>query len=494
MDEVARPRWLVRSLTFICFALAVAGNCRADISLATIFSDHMVLQQDSSVKIWGMTDPGTEIVVKFIDQTASGTANARGQWSVSIQTPKAGGPYKLEVSAKAGEPKIVLTDVMVGEVWICSGQSNMEWPVEAASNPEKEIDAAKEFANVRLFTIEHHAMTQAQSEFGKCEQWSVCSPETVRKFSAAAYFFGRKLNKELNIPIGLVDSSWGGTACESWTSIDAMQDVPEFEPLLKHWRETEDPTNPNRPSNLFNGMISPLKGFVVRGVVWYQGEANVERGRQYAQLFPRMIGCWRKTLAEGRPMPFLFVQIAPFRYQSAPPEALPEIWDAQLKTFRTVENVGIVVTTDIGNIRDIHPGNKQDVGDRLANWAMEKCYRDLRPADAAPFHHCGPIYRSCRVEGSLIRIEFDSAIGLKTRDDQPPTHFIICGSDEKFVSAVARIDGETVIVEAPQVLEPVAVRFAWTDTAEPNLINAAGLPASPFRTDDFKLLSNDKDY
>jgi sialate O-acetylesterase len=494
MEVVSQIRRLARCVVLLGFALCLADRCPADISLATIFSDHMVLQQNSSVKIWGKAEPGDEIVVTFVDQTALGTANARGQWSVTIHTPKAGGPFKLEVCVKGGEPKIVLTDVLVGEVWICSGQSNMEMPVEAASNPEKEIDAAKEFSNIRLFTIEHHAMNQAQTEFGRCEQWSVCSPESIRSFSATAYFFGRKLNRELNVPIGLIDSTWGGTTIEAWTSMEALQDVPEFEPLLKHWREIEDPTNPNRPANLFNGMISPLRGFVLRGVIWYQGEANVERGRQYAQIFPRMIGCWRKTLAEGRPFPFLFVQLAPFRYPSAPAEALPELWDAQLKTFRTVQDVGMVVTTDIGNIRDIHPGNKQDVGDRLANWALEKCYQDLRPDDASPIQHSGPIYRSSQVDGSLIRIEFDSASGLKTKDDEAPTHFSICGSDGKFVSAVAKIEGETVIVKAPEVSEPVAVRFAWTDTAEPNLVNGAGLPASPFRTDDFKLLSNDRDY
>lgn len=484
---------------WVCLAwvlLPQVGQANPDVTLAPIFSDHMVLQQESVCKIWGMADPGDEIVVTFQDQSAQATANAKGQWIAAIQTPKAGGPYKLEVSRKSGEPKIVLSDVMVGEVWICSGQSNMEWPVEGAENPEKEIDSAKDFPQIRLFTIEHHAMLQPQTEFGRCLQWSACSPDSVRAFSATAYFFGRSLQKHYNVPIGLIDTSWGGTPCEAWTAESTLEENPMFSGLLKAWRENTDPNathHPHRPGILYNGMIAPLQGFAFRGAIWYQGESNVGRGEQYATLFPALIHSWRKHLAQGHAFPFLFVQIAPFRYQGQDPEALAEIWDAQLKTYRTLENVGMAVTTDIGNVRDIHPTNKQEVGARLALWAVHLAYQDRVGNDAAQAVFSGPLFRECQIVGSKIQVRFDFTGGqLKPRDDQKLSHFTICGSDQKFVPAQAEIDGDSVWVSSPEVSEPVAVRFAWSDSAEPNLVNAAGLPASPFRTDQFPLKSAGK--
>jgi sialate O-acetylesterase len=475
---------------FIWPALAVSAvACQTDVTLAPIFSDHMVLQQESTTKVWGKAAAGEEIVVTFNEQVVTGTAGADGNWSVSIQTPKAGGPHKLEVSRKAGEPKIVLTDVMVGEVWICSGQSNMEWPVTASANPEKEIDAAKEFPNVRLFTIQHNLMLQPQTDFGRCTQWSVCSPESVKSFSATAYFFGRQLNKQLNVPIGLINTSWGGTPAESWASESCLKEAGGFDNLFERWAANQDPNNPHRPGVLYNGMIAPISGFAFQGAIWYQGESNVGRGVEYSRLFPTMIRCWRSQLAGGRPFPFLFVQIAPFRYGGQDVEAMPEVWDAQFKTLRTVDATGMVVTTDIGNIADIHPANKQDVGGRLSLWALATAYRDRLPAGTELQTFSGPLFRELKIEGAKARLAFDHATGLKSRDGQPLGHFTICGADEKFVPAQAEIDGESILVWADGVTDPTAVRFAWTDTAEPNLVNGAGLPASPFRTDSFKLKS-----
>jgi sialate O-acetylesterase len=469
------------------------GACQADVTLAPIFSDHMVLQQQSTTRIWGKAAPGEEIVVTFNEQVVNGTANADGNWSIPIQTPKAGGPHKLEVSRKAGEPKIVLTDVMVGEVWICSGQSNMEWPVTAAANPEKEIDAAKEFPQVRLFTIHHNLMLQPQTDFGRCNQWGGCSPESIKSFSATAYFFGRALNRQLNVPIGLINTSWGGTPCESWTSEECLKAGGSFGGLFERWTANQDPNNPHRPGVLYNGMIAPLAGFAFRGAIWYQGESNVGRGEEYARMFPTMIKCWRNNLAGGQAFPFLFVQIAPFRYGGQDPEAMPEVWDAQFKSLRSVEATGMVVTTDIGNVADIHPANKQDVGNRLSLWALHLAYRGMMPEGTTAPVFSGPLYREQVVEGKKIRLRFDHAEGgLKTRDGQAPSFFTICGADEKFVPAQAEIDGDSLLVWAEGVEAPVAVRFAWLDTAEPNLVNQAGLPASPFRTDNFTLKSAGK--
>jgi sialate O-acetylesterase len=240
-------------------------------------------------------------------------------------------------------------------------------------------------------------------------------------------------------------------------------------------------------------MIAPLSGFAFRGAIWYQGESNVGRGEEYARMFPTMIKCWRNNLAGGQAFPFLFVQIAPFRYGGQDPEAMPEVWDAQLKTLRSVESTGMVVTTDIGNIADIHPTNKQDVGIRLSQWAVHLAYRGWLPEGTAVPAYSGPLYREQAVEGNKIRVRFEHAEGgLKSRDGQSLAHFTVCGADEKFVPAQVEIDGDSLLVWANEVPAPVAVRFAWTDTAEPNLVNQAGLPASPFRTDSFVLKSAGK--
>jgi sialate O-acetylesterase len=459
---------------------------QGDAILAPIFADNMVLQQQSDVKIWGDTTPGETIAVRFGEQRVTGVANQEGRWSVILQTPTAGGPHQIVVDGTAGGPSIVLTNVMVGEVWICSGQSNMEWPVVAAADAATEIAAAQEFPQVRLFTIEYNLQPQPQTRFGGCHtRWSVCSPESVSSFSAVAYAFGRELNRRLGVPIGLIHSASGGSPCEAWTCVACLRGRGAFEDLLRRGEEDQSPGNWRRPGILYNGMIAPLRGFRFQGVIWYQGEDNVGRGQEYAELFPTMIRCWRKELADNRAFPFVFAQIAPCRYTEQAPSALPEIWDAQLKTFRATENVGMAVTTDLGDLANVHPTNKVDVGLRLAKWALHLGYREAMVGDAGEPTFSGPIYRSYAREGQQIRLSFDFCDGpLQTRDGRPPSHFTIAGADGKFLPADARIDGETVLVGAPGVAEPVAVRFAWSDTAEPNLINAAGLPASPFRTDD----------
>lgn len=475
-----------------CVALAIQGlagsRVDADITLAKIFSDNMVLQRNSSVNIWGTAEANQNLEIAFLDQKIAVAADAKGNWSARLITSTPGGPYQLEVATVDGAPKIVLSNVMVGEVWLCSGQSNMEWPMTTVKNSDQEIEDAKDFGNLRLFTVVKDASPAQLDEFANVEVWQVCSSESVREFSATAYFFGRELSKQLNgIPIGLIDSSWGGTPAEAWVSRTSLTAKPVFEPMLKYWDEKPGNDNQNRPGFLYNGMIAPLKGSKISGVIWYQGESNNGRGFQYRTLLPSLIADWRTTFANPE-LPFLFVQIAPFRYESTSPSALPEIWDAQLHTLKTVSNTGMAVTTDIGDFKDIHPPNKQDVGIRLAQIALKQVYKNdsfvNRPV-------IGPIYHSHRVEGNKVRIKFEHAgNGLKSPDNAELSEFLICGDDQKFVPAKATIlDGEQIEVWSESVANPVAVRFAWKDTPSPNLFNSEMLPASPFRTDDWELES-----
>jgi len=493
-------------IVFIALALWLGGGAllRGDISLSKVFTDHMVLQQNSLVKVTGTAEPRQRLSVKFAKQVSMVTANSKGEWLATIRTPGAGGPFELEVAAEAGELKVALSNVMVGDVWVCAGH-NMEWPVSKSLNAETEIQLSKNFPQLRLFSVDHSASVVPLTEFSKVDPWRICSPETVRDFSATAYYFGRELSRALKhedqtlaIPIGLIDCSWESSVCEAWSSRASLEAVESLAPLLRHWDENDElPTVQNRPGNLYNGMIAPLKGFPIRGVIWYQGEANHGRGHQYATLFPTLIGDWRQAFGNEK-MPFYFVQLAPYRYQDESPQGLPEIWDAQLRTLKSVPNTGMVVTTDIGNAEEIHPKNKQEVGRRLSLIALSDCYLD--PSDAKDetkkkLVASGPIYDSMSIQNDRIRIEFKHSQGLAIDNrDQELVSFLICGEDRKFYPAQATIKGESVEVRSENVSKPIAVRFAWDDSAEPNLVNGAGLPASPFRTDEFPLQSQSRDF
>ncbi len=487
---------------YIAASLDGAAVLHADISLPKIFSDHMVLQRDSRVRVWGTADPGQQLTVKFSGKECKATASTEGEWSVNITTPGAGGPFELEVTADGGGPKVVFSDVLVGDVWLCSGQDNMELKVSESLNAQTEIEQSKNFPYIRLFAVGDHATAQPLSDFHKVVPWSVCSPETVKDFSATAYFFGREISRQLSgedhrcVPIGLIDASWGGTVCEAWTSRESMENVSQLVPLLKHWDETANQlTSPNRPGLLYNGMIAPITRFPIRGIIWYQGEANVERGAQYATLFPTLIKDWRKNFGLGE-IPFYFVQLAPYRYNQKSAESLAEIWDAQLNTLKSVPNTRMVVTTDIGNLLELNPKNKQEVGRRLALAALADVYAGQLPTGTEKPGYSGPIYDTMSIDQDRIRITFKHVHdGLRIANDDPElTCFLICGEDKKFVPAVAKIDGQRVEVSSPEVKNPIHVRFAWSDTAQPNLVNSDGLPASPFRTDDFTLISEGRDF
>jgi len=475
-----------------------------------IFGDHMVIQQGPRAVLWGWAEPGEQVTVTGSWPGAHWQVKAdeKGNWLVRFDSPPAGGPYTITLTAGN---TVRLEDVLVGEVWICSGQSNMAWPVRAAQDAEKEI-AAADYPQIRLFTVGRKVAEQPQAD---CQgNWQVCNSQSVADFSAVGYFFGRELHTNLSVPVGLINASWGGTPAEAWTPREALEKNPEFAPILERydravasypetlkrykqrlaqWQEIArkaraqgkavprrpsapfGPDHPHSPAGLFNGMIRPLIPLAIRGVIWYQGEANTGRAYQYRYLFPAMIQAWRDAWQQGQ-FPLLFVQIAPYRGYA---EGLcPELQEAQLLTLRSVPNTGMVVTTDIGNIEDIHPRNKQDVGKRLAMWAFVKAYGQARICS-------GPLYRSMQVEGNKIRLFFDHTAGALVAHDGPLREFTIAGADRKFVPAQAAIEGQSVIVWSKQVPQPVAVRFAWRNTAEPNLFNKVGLPASPFRTDDW---------
>ncbi|HLQ45318.1 MAG TPA: sialate O-acetylesterase, partial [Planctomycetaceae bacterium] len=379
--------------------------------------------------------------------------------------------------------ELKLTDVLIGEVWVASGQSNMEMSVAASVNPQEEIAAAK-YPSIRLFHVKKTPAVTPAAEVVLDRDWSECSPATIGNFSAVAYFFGRHLHKELNVPVGLINTSWGGTAIEPWTPIagfDSVESLKGIAAAAKAQQENPGDVKPHQgaPTHLYNGMVHALVPFGIRGAIWYQGESNRGQGVAYEQRMHALINGWRTVWNQGD-FPFLYVQLAPWKYvkppMTDPQNLLPQIWEAQTKVL-AMKNTGMAVTTDITNLDDIHPKNKQDVGKRLALWALAKTYGQ------SDLVYSGPLYKSMKVEGNKVRIEFDHAGGgLKARDGKALSWFTIAGKEGDFVEATATIDGNSVIVSSDKIAEPAAVRFGWDQLAEPNLANAEGLPASPFRT------------
>jgi len=459
---------LAMPLAVCLVALCCTAPAAAEVSLPALFADHMCLQREIEIPVWGWAEQGEKVTVTLGDNSAETTAGADGKWMVKLPKMAAGGPHTLTVK---GASEIKISDVLVGEVWVCSGQSNMEWTMTRVFNPEEEIAQAK-YPQIRLFKVGRATPDEPAKD---CEgQWAACSPQSVAGFSAVAYYFGRKLHEELDVPVGLINTSWGGTVCEAWTSAEKLKEEPDFDPIVKRGAASQG--GPNRAGVLYNGMIAPLIPYAMRGAIWYQGESNLSRAVQYRKLFPTMITDWRERWGQGD-FPFLFVQLAPFRYRGQDQRNYAELCEAQRLTL-SLPNTGMAVTNDIGNLRDIHPKNKEDVGERLALWALAMTY------EQKDLVHSGPLYKSMEVEGDKARIHFDHAgSGLASRDGEPLRDFMIAGKDQQFVPAEAKIDGETVVVWSEAIREPAAVRFAWSDSAQPNLMNAEGLPASSFRTD-----------
>lgn len=546
-------RVLVEWLSVCFVSMLMATNSSAEVKLPAIFGDHMVLQEQKTIHIWGTADPGERIRVLLGKDHAKAKADTQGKWRVNMKALKSG--TEALTLTIAGKNIITFTDVLVGDVWVASGQSNMAFDIKSASTGAEAIKSANQ-PLIRLFTVPRLTSINPQSDIGPIQngsqgKWLVCTPESLASgFSAVAYFFGRDIERFTGKPVGLIHSSWGGTPAEAWTSLEGLakdailakyldqhkkllagydaasaaypQVLADFKAKDAEWNQVSKPINDaamkqwhaqadaasvagqpeppfphlvpepqkpdlaggaGHPTALFNGMIAPLIPYAIKGAIWYQGEANGSRGTEYRVLFPRMIDSWREKWGEGD-FPFLFVQLPDF---NSPWGLLRE---AQLKTL-SLPNTGMVVAIDVGTPKNVHPPYKETVGDRMALVGEHVAYgKDLV--------YSGPIYKSMHIEDSAIRITFDQIgsgliIGsapVKGRDMATVSTselqtFTIAGADRQWFSAEAKIDGDTVVVSSPQVKTPVAVRYGWDPPPVCNLYNKDGLPASPFRTDDW---------
>lgn len=446
--------------------LTMTTPALADVYLPSIFSDNMVLQQNSTVTIWGFAKAGEPVRITpgWSDESYSLKAPSPGNWQLEIQTPGAGGPYDIVVE---GYNSFTIRNVLIGEVWFVSGQSNMEWTARMGIvDAEKEI-AASDYPQIRLFSTAH--MTAYHPQMHLIGRWKECSPESMVDFSAVAYFFGRKLHKELNVPIGLINSSWGGTPAEAWTPQKDVMKNPILRDISKNMPEV--PWGPVRAGSLYNAMVAPIKPFRIRGALWYQGEANVGHHETYDELLETMITSWRREW--GYDFPFYFAQIAPWKYGDGDSGAAMRY--CQSEVLR-VPGTAMVVTSDtVDDITDIHPQNKQEVGRRFANIALSDAYgRELGIVRS-------PVFERAVVEGQSVRVYFRHAENGLTSRNGPPTHFEICGSDGIYHPASATIEESTVLVESDSVTNPAGIRFAWHSEAIPNLFNQEGLPVSVFK-------------
>ncbi len=508
------------TLGLICPAIA-----QAELSLPHFFSDHMVLQRERAAAIWGTATPGSKVTVEFKGHTANANADSEGHWKVAMETGAADAQGKT-LTVQSGGESVAIHDVLVGEVWLASGQSNMVFSMNRVP-AYADVITKSDHPPIRMFNAPTVTAIEPQDNIDG--QWTLCSPETVPGYSAVAFFFARKLHAELGIPIGVIKSAWGGKPVETFTSREALNTLPgakalvdavvqadssyddakaqvAYQSRLDQWeaaaaerrkqpaaerkRLPRKPTKPKRPLNtegkpgvLFNSMINPFVGYTMRGAIWYQGEANAKHGAvPYDRTLPLMIGDWRRRW--GDDFSFYFVQLANFREPSTQP-GTPDPWallqDRMRRVLDTTPKTGMAVINDVGEAKDIHPKNKKDPGERLARWALAKDYgRDLI--------YCGPLYKSSKVAGGAIRVTFDqSGGGLRSRNDGKLQRFEIAGKDRVWHWADAKVDGDdSVLVSSADVPAPVAVRYAWaSNPAGANLVNSDGLPASVFRTDDW---------
>ena len=503
-------------LIIVVVLLLAATGVRANVSLPDVISDSMVLQQKQRVPIWGIADASETVTVRFAGQSKKTIASSEGKWLVKLDPMRGNAtPATMIIS---GKNTIELTNILVGEVWLVAGQSNMQRLLSETANGEAAI-AAADHPQIRLFNVSRQvAFKHAPPPLAR---WLVCSPQTVKEFSAAGYYFGVELEKELHVPIGLINSSYGGSQAEAWTPVEYLLASGDLRPTvertriwdeerprvrvaydeaLKKWRAEADkavaagarpspsPTVPDAlreyriASSIYNGMIAPLIPFYIRGAIWYQGESNEARAQQYELLLPTMIKAWRERWGEGN-FPFGIVQLPSYRDQK--PEPADEPWshvrEAQRRTAMNTANTGLIVTIEIGEARDIHPKNKLDVGKRMARWALVDVY-------GRKMTRSGPVFREAKITGSKIVVKFDEAgAGLKIRDGDKLDEFAIAGTDHKWHWASARIVSKnTIEVWSDVVPQPVAVRYAFNNNPRhPNLTNETGLPAAPFRTDNW---------
>jgi sialate O-acetylesterase len=512
------------ALLFFLVPVLVSGfvpvsSAQAQVTLPKILSDHMVVERGLPVHVWGMAAPNEPVSVSFRGETRSTTASELGRWSLYLKPGAAGGPFQMTITGTApgtgtpaagggpqtmnatGPQTITLSDVLVGDVWVASGQSNMEFMMHQAATAGQDLPRA-DIPDIRLLVVKKAASLYPKDDIDT-DGWAASSPESAKNFSAVAWYFAREIASQEHVPVGVIDSTWGGTPGEAWTRMTALGEDAALMPLFISWgRMTEgEPDallreeNKQRlideakaegnpapvfpwvptleswgPGMLWNGMIAPLTPFAIRGVLWYQGESNspLQRAPLYGRIFRTLIEDWRHEWGVGD-FPFLYVQIANFK--STPAEDWAVLREQQLKTL-ALRNTAMAVTIDIGNPDDVHPTDKVDVGLRLARAARALSYGEK-------IEHSGPLYRQAAPESAAIRIWFDHAEGLTARGGAA-TGFEVAGADGKFVPATAAIEGETVVVSSPDVAQPVFVRYGWANSPECNLFNSDGLPASPF--------------
>jgi len=500
----------MRNLFLVLIFFSVQFSLKAQVKLPALVSDNMVLQQNAKVNLWGWASPNEKINIQLGWQNTpiEVIADSAGNWKIAVDTPQ--GSEKAYSIAINATNTIVLNNILIGEVWICSGQSNMYFPVgkedktwkTGVVNYQEEIKKAN-YPNIRLFTVLTKASPKPLDDV--TGSWKSCSPITIPSFSAVAYFFGRDLYEKLKVPIGLISSSWGGTKAEAWTSQKVLEENPDFLSILEidaknekiHQEKLENYylnlknerlannndlsksefKKPKKEENktsyvLYNAMLYPLTNYTIKGAIWYQGESNAEQANLYKSLFPAMVKNWRSDWNQGD-FPFYYVQIAPHKGQNA------GIREAQLLSLKNIPNSGMVVTTDVGNATNIHPENKQAVGYRLALIARAKTYGENKLV------YSGPMYNHLKIKKNKVQLFFDDVDSGFKKPSEDLKEFEIAGDDKIFYPAFAKMDGKTIVVSSEKVKKPVAVRFAWKPVPEPNLFNAENLPASPFRTDDW---------
>ena len=457
---------------FVALFTLTAFFAQAETKLPSILGSHMVLQQGEVCPIWGWDDADAEVTVSFAGQKHTAKVGDDGRWQINLTAMKANAEGRT-LTVK-GSTVVELKDVLVGEVWLCSGQSNMEWTVARSTNAKEEIANAKH-PLIRHIKIPHRPSAKPESDV-KAGGWQPCTPAVVGNFTAVGYYFARNLQDELEVPIGLIGSNWGGTRIEPWIPPVGFKSVPALktnfaDKLDEFPAKRGNGVNHQSPLALYNGMIHPLLPYTIKGALWYQGESNNGEGMLYFSKMRALISGWR-SVWHNADMPFLFVQLAPYKY-GGDPKRLPGIWQAQLDTLK-VPHTGMAVTTDIPTLGNIHPPNKQDVGKRLALWALAKDYgkKDIV--------YSGPLFKSMKVEGGRAILDFDHAEGIKSRDNKPLTHFELLTADGKWFPAGAYVHEGKVIISSKAVRNPISVRFGWDQLATPNLVNGAGLPASPF--------------
>ncbi len=447
--------------------------------LAPLFQDHAVLQREKPVPVWGRAAPGEHVSVSFAGQTVGATAGPEGRW-IAVLAPLAENASGADLTVGGKTASVTLHDIVVGEVWLCSGQSNMEFAVDDGSPAYRVDNAAAEVAAARYPLIRHFKVARQAAPVpmeSAPGEWSPCSPQTVGRFTAVGYFFARDLFVRLGVPIGIVNSTWAGTPIEAWMSPAALASVPGSPGGRSFAGADPRGGDPSAPSSLFNGMIQPLLPYAIRGAVWYQGEGDAGRAPLYALQFPALINAWRSHFGEGD-FPFLWVQLANFSPKGeGPADQWAYLREAQARAL-ALPSTGQAVAIDIGDPANMHPRNKREVGRRLALIAKAEVY-------SIPVDYSGPVFSSATGEGPAIRVQFRFAADGLTASGRPLQSFEVAGADRVFHPASAAIRGDSVIVRSPAVAQPVAVRYAWRNAPDANLYNGAGLPAAPFRSDDW---------